>query len=293
MEKINSNPCNDAECDSDNLPTKDYKKKLCTDIKKVESEKKGKKTQYESKQDDYQYRVCSVIKTERVNAKYKSIDNCIATAVLEDMKIINTNLDTYEKSYKNLNDTLFKGVKDGVKDIKKKVLELDACGLNDCINGSCNTEQKKKLCQITNFDQKVLEISNRVRKCRTNADKLFLDTAVISGVQTFASIDGLKEFGKRLNTAIENFKKDIDTNIKSTNEEVIVAQTDLTKTIQAISKSKYEYYAKCLSLEGMIDTRKFICDPVLQCKDIDCICNCGSPAGNDSNPCPPKPRYFN
>ncbi|MBK6931908.1 MAG: hypothetical protein IPH12_14005 [Saprospirales bacterium] len=89
--------------------------------------------------------------------------------------------------------------------------------------------------------------------------KAFDSVVTIAGIQTFANIDSLKNFGQQLLDAAKGFKTNIDENIKKSAEDVKTAQSELTKTLEELTAARFNLYTECVSVDALGLISEFIC----------------------------------
>jgi gas vesicle protein len=261
-------------------------------------------------------KVCCVIKADETTRLYRNLDFYVAIDATCKAETIEKNIEDMIKKNSDLEKAIAEVVK-CVKVIKDKTVELKAkaCDLDTQRNDSCNNLQLNILnthfsekCKVkipggtTEFGNFTAIVDHIIEKtgvtCKA-ADKAFSSAVSIAGIQTFSNIKSLKDLSKQLTLTIKDFKKDIDTNVKSSADELKNAQDELAKAVKEVSLKTLDEHKVSVNYEGIAFTMDFLCNP--DCQDgniVDLCCKvmntfCDDICGDEKPEGKPEYKYQN
>lgn len=207
------------------------------------------------------YKLCCFNILEKTYHYYRDIDNDELHDMHKSCETIQLKLDTYiQKS-----TTLATGIKDASKllnDLKGKLQEVnnEACKLHNCLKSIFNPKDLPK---------SVKEITDCSKQLSEQGQKAAESLAVIAGIQSFADLSGLKNYGQTFTEAMKAFKKQNDDLIKQSSDELKIAQTDLSNSITDLDQKEFELFLENSNYNALDMTYDFICKE--DCKPIACI----------------------
>ena len=254
----------------------------------AEAAKKVKET-FEANRNN---KVCYMLKADETARLYRNIDIYVAIDANTRAETIEKNIDDLVKKSSDLEKAISEAVK-CIKTIKHKAAELKAkaCDLDTQTKDSCNQQQLTILdahfsekCKVSapggtgdffDFKAIVAHVLTKTGEIYKNADTAFNSAVSIAGIQTFSNVKSLKEMSKQMTLCIKDFKKDVDTNVKTGDDELKKAQEELAKSVKEVSLKTMEEHKESVKYEGVAFTLDFVCDPGCEdCgdKDITEIC---------------------
>jgi len=236
-------------------------------------------------------RVCNVIKADETSRLYRAIDYYVAIDANTRAETIEKNIDDLVKKSGDLEKAIGEVTK-SIMLIKDKVKELKAkaCDLDTQVQDSCNSQQlailnphfaakcrvsdpNGKESQYPDFSSIIQSVSKKTGFVFENVDKASNTAVSIAGIQSFSHIKSLKEISKLLTLSIKDFKKDIDSNIKSGDDELKKAHDELAKSVKEVTLKSLDEHKESVKYEGVAFTLDFFCNPNCEGeKDIKEIC---------------------
>lgn len=260
--------------DGDNTPTQEAKKKykyeLCKEKVACSSEKTSRQQDFTKVKEDEQYRICELIKAEETQKIYQNIDYTVGVGALKEAELVKNTLKEVEEQ----NKTLVKNLQDAVKQIKdtknKMATALEVvCKLDRCIEEEerCNIDIYNELNELEGFWDELDAVKNATNSAYQKANAAFDAVVDISGIQTFANLEGLKEYNDDMATAIGNFKGDLQVNLESSAGLMKTVSENFTLVLQELSLARYEESKTISTCEGKDKTYDFLgstCDPPVE-----------------------------
>ena len=267
---------------------------LISEVELLSGAAKSATTARKSKEETIDKKVCCVLKAEETHKVYTNIDYYVAIDAACKTEEIEKNVSEHIKKATKLNDAVKEAVK-CLQSIKTKAVELKAkaCELDTQIKDECNRPQLdvlnqffKNKCkvdkaeggsQFEDFSEIIEYLGSSANKIYDKSNKTFNDGVSISGIQTFSNIDSLKDLSKATTICAQEFKKDIDENVKSSAEKVKTSHSELASCIKDSSLKEIEEHKHSSKYEGVAFTLDFVCcDCKADCRcenvDIDDIC---------------------
>lgn len=271
----------------------DCQKNLLFDYKAAQSQAEGKKTLKDSKIEARRYKICCLTRAEVTRTTYRDIDNFVAYNATKGIEVIQKHIDDFIKK----DAELAKMIKDDSKllaDLKLKIVEANdsACMMKNCIkyalgvNGSKNVDLDPLIIQVL---EDLSDVMVEMDVINTAGRTVFDSVVTIAGIQTFTNTDGLKPFGVQLSDTVKAFQVAITGGIKTSEDDVKAAQTELTKVIEELNQISFEKDAEDVKAAAWGATRKFICEGDCDEDDrVDRFCN--KISGTFDDHCPPTAR---
>lgn len=226
---------------------------------------------------------CLMKYTEENYLKYRNLDICAGTELVQTNESIKANVTIYNKWNKDLNSAL-KNIASGIKNAKGKFKELQeaACKLEVCYNDTCNVAQKRAItgkapedcttegrklppaCEGSDiiFDELICMPKGML----PDIDSIFKSSADVVGIQVFSNIDTLEPLQKSLEDYSKEFKKQLTDVVKIRETDMKNIQVELVKSVQEITKAAMDRNNARSDFEGFYDATEFLC-----CPDCDCI----------------------
>jgi hypothetical protein len=276
----------DCKCAEKDNPTQksinSERKKICDALytsagntSKLEKRFEGENLVYEDKK-------CLFKKTEGNYQRFRNLEICVGTELLQTNESVKANVGAYNKLNKDLSSIL-KGIAKSIKDVKSKFADLKdaACKLESCTNDSCNTAQRKALtgsspgCKGEPIEacvdaEKILtELICKPKGLAQDIDSVFKSSYDVVGIQVFSNIESLEPLQKSLEEQAKLFEKHIGDTLKSRELDMKKIQEDLVKSVQEITKAAMERNHERSNYEGYKDAADFVC-----CPDCECIDKC-------------------
>ncbi len=179
-------------------------------------------------------------------------------------------------------------------DLKAKIIEANdaACIMRNCIKNSLGLPGSQNTHTDPLINQVLLDLTGvmtKVADLNTDGRTAFDSVVTIAGIQTFTNTDGLKPFGVQLSDAVKAFQVAITGSIKTAEDDVKAAQTELTKVLEELNQIRFEKDAEDAKTAAWGATRNFICKG--DCDDgatVDQFCN--KISGNFDEHCPPSAK---
>lgn len=298
---------NDCGCkDQDNLTQKiitTERLKVCDLLYGSASTVSKQEKKFEGENKLFDDKKCMMKYTEENYRKYRNLDICAGTELVQTNESVKANVSNYNKWNKDLNAVL-KNIANNIKTSKDKFRELQeaACKLEICYNDNCNTGQKKAITGKVPEDCK--EEGRQIPEACKDSDKIFDElicmpkgmwqdidsifksSADVVGIQVFSNIDTLEPLQKSLDDYSKEFKKFLTDVVKTRETDLKKVQEDLVKSVQEITKAAMDRNNARSEFEGYYDASEFLC-----CPDCDCIDNTDKgryQSGQGNDKCNPK-----
>jgi hypothetical protein len=303
------NPPKDQDCheckDMDNA-TQLSINKVRLDNCRLLYDSKGEVAKQEKKFDGenevFKEKKCMFLHTEENYRRYRNLDICAGTELLQTNDSIKANVNKLKDWNKNLNTLLVDLVKK-IKDAKSKFSDLydTADKLNKSYNDKCNAAQKRAITgRITEgCDQEPKPPIDACKDAGDNIDMLicmpnglFKDidfilqsSADVVGIQVFSNIDTLEQLQKDLTDKSQKFETHINTAMKTRKSELDKLQDDLVKSVKSVTQSAVDRNSARSDFEGYYDAVNFMCCPKCECVNINPQ---KSTDDKNCNDCPPR-----
>lgn len=225
-------------------------------------------------------KICCFLKAEQSHTLYRNLNiylgidaNCKADEIKS--KVTDLSVSSKELGKKMVEVTkCLKTIKEKAAELKNKVCDIDTA-----IKDSCNKTQLQILnshfTQEDCFDSKGLfggiELSNMedIVSCMVDqtkdiwkkADNAFKSSVSIAGIQTFSDVTALKERSMMVIKCLGDFKKDLDSNVSSTETNIKEAQKEMITCIKEVALNTMNEHLATSTFEGTAATLDFACDP--------------------------------
>jgi gas vesicle protein len=289
------NGCDDCK-DKDNATQKSItteRMAICTLLYETEGNVEQQQTKFDGENEIFNDKKCMFLHTEENYRRYRNLEICVGTELLQTNSSIKTNVANLTKLNTDLNKVLTDITKQ-IKDAKSKFADLKyaSCKLDDSITDKCNAAQWKaltgKVLENCNEDPKQpidpcknteSEINSLIclpKGLGKDIDYIFQSSADVTGIQMFSNIDTLDPLQKTLSDKSNAFEKLISDTMKTRKGDLDKLQTDLVDSVKAITQSAMDRNSMRSDFEGYYDTTKFLCCPTCNCVTI-------TPANQDSS----------
>lgn len=257
---------------------------------------------FEGENDLFDKKKCMMKYTEENYRKYRNLDICAGTELVQTNESVKANVITYNKWNKDLN-TVLKNIASSIKNAKAKFKELQeaACKLEVCYNESCNAAQKRaitgKAPEDCTTEGKPLpeackgsdlifdELICMPKAMLQDIDSIFKSSADVVGIQVFSNIDTLEPLQKSLEDYSKEFKKQLTDVVKIRETDIKNIQVELVKSVQDITKAAMDRNNARSDFEGFYDATEFLCCPSCDC--VDKKMNGGYQSDQGNNNCIP------
>ncbi len=285
--------CNDCQ-DKDNATQKSInieRTVLCNLLYETEGKVEQQQTKFDGEQAVFKEKKCMFLRTEENYRRYRNLEICAGTELLQTNDSIKANVSELNKWNKDLNKILTDLTKQ-IKDAKSKFADLKSasCKLDDSITDKCNAAQWKaltgKVAENCKDDPKPpidacknaeTEINNLIcypKGLGKDIDYIFQSSADVTGIQIFSNIDTLDPLQKSLSDKSNVFEKLISDTMKTRKGELDKLQDDLVASVKSITQSAMDRNSMRSHFEGYYDAVDFLCCP---------SCDCVNDNPNDSN----------
>ncbi len=288
-------PDNGNDCqDKDNATQKSINNErlvLCNLLYETEGKVEQQQTKFDGEKDVFKEKKCMFLHTEENYRRYRNLEICAGTELLQTNDSIKANVAGLNKWNKDLNKILTDLIKQ-IKDAKSKFADLKSasCKLDDSITDKCNAAQWKALTGKTSENCKddpkppidacknaETEINNLIcypKGLGKDIDYIFQSSADVTGIQIFSNIDTLEPLQKSLSDKSNAFEKLISETMKTRKSELDKLQDDLVVSVKSITQSAMDRNSMRSDFEGYYDAVDFLCCP---------SCDCVNDNPNDSN----------
>jgi len=247
---------------------KKYKYDLCKEKVACSSEGQAKQVDFDSKKEIEQFKICELVKAEDTKEIYQNLNYTIGIGVAKEAELVGQALGTIDEQNKSLVKELQEAVK-MMKDAKDKMsvaLEV-VCKMDRCVEEEerCNIDIYNELDGLPGFWKQLDEVMNDTNSAYDKVNTAFNGAVNVSGIQTFANLEGLKEFNDNMAAAITKFTEDVKVNIDSSTVKVQESSESLSLVLQEVSLVRHELSVASASCEGKTEAYDFLCD--LPCGD--------------------------
>ncbi|MDQ6761528.1 MAG: hypothetical protein M3015_02745 [Bacteroidota bacterium] len=271
--------------DKDNLTQKSINAErtiLCNLLYDTEGNVEQQQTKFDGEKDVFKEKKCMFLHTEENYRRYRNLDICAGTELLQTNDSIKVNVANLNKLNKDLNTALTTLTKQ-IKDVKNKFADLKsaACKLDDSITDKCNAAQWKALTGKTaencndnpkppvdackNAEVEIDSLICLPKGLGKDIDYIFQSSADVTGIQIFSNIDTLEPLQKSLSDKSTAFEKLISDTMKTRKSELDKLQDDLVASVKSITQSAMNRNSMRSDFEGYYDTVDFLCCPPCDC----------------------------
>ncbi|WP_103069633.1 hypothetical protein [Aquimarina sediminis] len=250
-----------------------------TDIKKeqntAKSDKMADETTRLSKEAARGYKICCLDRAEETYKVYQDLMSCVALGQYKKTEIIQKNIDDYIKKDDEI-EKLIAESSSLISDLCTKIVEADSelCTMTSCINNlvfSKSSKVDKDSDEAKKVKQCLQKINNKTNTLKEKAENAVESVVTIGGIQTFTNTASLKDFAANMMTKMTDFKVCIESNIKSTEEEIKLSREELNAVVEKLAEIECSEASKATTIEGLQSVIDFVCDE--DC-DGDCLDLC-------------------
>ena len=278
------NGCNDCQ-DKDNPTQKSINVSrivLCGLLYDAEGAVEQQQTKFDGEQEIFKEKKCMFLRTEENYRRYRNLEICAGTELLQTNESIKTNVKTLKDWNKDLNKVLTDITKQ-IKDAKSKFGDLKsaACKLDDSVTDKCNSAQWKALTGKTTENCKEdpkapidacknaeIDIDSLIclpKGLGKDIDYIFQSSADVTGIQIFSNIDTLDPLQKSLSDKANAFEKLVSDTMKTRKSDLDKLQDDLVSSVKSITQSAMDRNTARSTFEGYYDAVDFLCCPSCDC----------------------------
>lgn len=295
------NGCNDCK-DKDNATQKSInvqRAALCTTLYESEGAVEQQQAKFDGLEDILKDKRCMFIHTEDNYLRYRNLEICVGTELLQTNDSIKANVAGLNKLNTDLNKVLTDLIKQA-KDIKNKFADLKAvaCKLDDSIVDGCNAAQWKAITGKTkpgcneegkppidackNAEAEIYSLICLPKGLGKDIDTIFQSSADVTGIQMFSNIDTLDPLVKTLADNSNKFEKLVSDTMKTRKGELDKLQSDLVDSVKNLTKAAMDRNSSRSTFEGYYDATDFLCCPT---NDCNCITVNPDKEGTETNNC--------
>lgn len=281
------NGCTDCK-DKDNATQKSInvqRATLCTVLYNSEGSVEQQQTKYAGLSEVLKDKKCLFLHTEENYRRYRNLEICAGTELLQTNDSIKTNISGLNKLNTDLNKVLT-DISKQIKDAKSKFADLKtaACKLDDSITDKCNAAQWKALTGKTNENcsddsnpppdpckNTETEINSLVclpKGLGKDIDYIFQSAADVTGIQLFSNIDTLDPLVKTLSDNSNAFEKMVSDTMKTRKGDLDKLQADVVDTVKSITLAAMNRNSTRSTFEGYFDATAFLCCPSCDCVTV-------------------------
>ena len=255
-------------------------------------------TKSDGEQNVFNEKKCMFIHTEENYQRYRNLEICVGTELLQTNDSLKTNVASLNKLNTDLNKLLTDITKQ-IKDAKGKFADLKsaACKLDDSVTDKCNAAQWKAMTgkanenctdgstppvdPFKNAEKEIYNLTCLPKGLGKDIDYIFQASADVTGIQIFSNIDTLDPLQKTLSDRSNAFEKLISDTMKTRKADLDKLQTDLVDTVKTITKSAMDRNIARSNFEGYYDATHFLCCPPCDCVTVPSTDS--NTAGNDGS----------
>jgi hypothetical protein len=224
-------------------------------------------------------RRCEVFKATDTLSFYQSLSDNIGIFVKKDAQQVQTRISkAIEGSDKTLSEKFtaafaaLKTAKDKLKAVRNNGEEL----ANNFKDSSFNTDVSKlsetfkdgtpsKADNQDNLQKTIEDLKEKSKSCFDLADDSVEIAVKVAGIHASANVSSLKTLGDKLVENVNALQTDLETNIKTTQGNLLGAQKTYNATVEKLVESKYVQFADSLRLAGLFSTLRQVNEP--DCKE--------------------------
>ncbi|MEL6812863.1 MAG: hypothetical protein AAFP76_16165 [Bacteroidota bacterium] len=271
-------------------------KVIKNDKNAADSLKSAGDTLEESKKTARAYKICCLSKAEESHGVYQDMMSCITIENYKKTEIIQKSVDEYIKK----DDEIEKLIKESSKllnDLRVKLEEANnaACAMSNCVKNKIlpKSGSSTKNVKVGNIEMLLKEILAKTKTLDEKGQNAFESAVTIAGIQTFTNTGSLKDFVAKLMDAMKIFKACVETNIKSTGEDVTKSREELNVVVEELAQIACDTATYSTTGQGLQSVIDFICEGecgdgcIDLCADFEVCCE-SSDDGNDKGGSKPK-----
>ena len=266
---------------TNNTPTQETieqcKEILCDEIKNANSKKIASKIVKQTKKNIKKYKTCCLVKTQDTQTFYDNLNLCVCVPGKKKTSLLTDEIKNTIKKREELAKMLKEAVSN-IKKVKGKMSEAqdEACKLNRCWEEEkrCNLdlynvlkdlditfgETTYKLYTEDDTDSATKEITRHTKDCYEKITTTFDAGVNIIGIQTFVNVNSLTGISDELSQKIDDFKKDIEGNVKKTEEASKKATEELSACLEAEVAIAFDCCTAQMEYKSCKLTRECICN---------------------------------
>jgi hypothetical protein len=207
------------------------------------------------------YKLCCLDKTKDTHNTYQNLNNYVCIQQNLKTELLVADIDGYLAKDKEL-EKLIKESSKLLSDLKTKIEEAHnaCCTMKNCISNKLLPKDGEDLPpNLQEIQDCYKDICSKTEKINNYGQKSFDDIVTIAGIHTFSNVESLKDFGSKLSETMGNFKTSVDTNIKTAEGDLKVAQDELTTALTDLTNSKHDKDGHCIKAKGLNTTLEFLC----------------------------------
>ena len=213
--------------------------------------------------------LCCQEKADATYNEYLNLDYCLSTVFdqgSDDLKLKITDLMAKDQTLVSIYQRAHKAI----KDLKQKTGELKdvACKLKYAIPDPCNSEQVKALrAQIKvdgdkeDFDTITNKLITQAEAICAKANLCFEISVKVAGIHAYLNVAGLKPLSDAFVTSVDNFKRDVDTNITFSGNEWRRTYTDYLVQLRLYNNKECSFRLWQWKQYSLCKVKDFVCEP--------------------------------
>ncbi|HLW31866.1 MAG TPA: hypothetical protein VKX40_06370 [Aequorivita sp.] len=232
------------------------------------------RTLKKSKETVRAYKICCLDKAEQSYNFYGDILTSIALGNNKKATIIQKDVDDYIKK----DDDIEKLIKESsalLKDLRTKIADAhnEACAMSNCVKNKLfpKTGKSTKGDNKNKIAESLKDIMEKTKNLDEKGQNAFDSIVTLAGIQTFTNTGSLKDFVTAIAEKIKIFKECIETNVKSTGEEVDTFSLEVNTITEELTQVICDKQTQNNTSKAMSHLIDFICES--EC-DGDCLDLC-------------------
>ncbi|MBL7803249.1 MAG: hypothetical protein JNL02_05905 [Saprospiraceae bacterium] len=267
---LGDNP--ETRCELGEVDTVFYKfylEKLKADIEAAQSGHKAAITDLRSAENAQWSKWCLLSKANDTYQEYKTLDQCLSAAFDQGSDELATRIKQLEQRDQE-SVAAFNAAHAAVKEMKKKAGDLkdSACKLRYALTDPCNSEQMKALNAVIvsgegkkGFDEIVQFLIDQAETACIKANTTFEVSVKLAGIHAYLNVASLKPLGDAFVKSVDNFKADVDANLKNSGDEWKKLYEEYVKILRNINSSQLAKRAGKWKQYSLCSSKHFTCDP--------------------------------
>jgi hypothetical protein len=255
---------------------------LCKQLYDSKGSVSQQETKFTGENEVFEEKKCMFLHTEENYRRYRNLEICVGTELLQTNDIIKTNVAKIKELNKNLNSTLVNLAKQ-IKEAKSKFGDLRTAAdyLKRGYEDKCNADQKKALTGKTSencdepqnppidpckdADNQINQLICIPQGLTKDIDYIFQASSDVVGIQIFSNIDSLEPLQAGLSDKSQKFEKLINDAMKTRKGNLDKLQDDLIVSVKSITAAAMARNSARSDFEGYFDTVDFLCCPHCDC----------------------------
>lgn len=248
-------------------------KVICEGLTLIKDEKKEAdssriafETLKKSKRTVKGYKICCLKRAHKSYELYNSIMTCVVIENYKKTEIIKSKVDELIVKDGDI-EKLIKESSKLINELNLKMGEANtaACTMKNCVENKFLTKLKKlKENKRTDDDKKFEKLFNDImlknKKVNDKVVNAFESVVSIAGLQTFVNTESIKENTDQLTAVMKTLKDCVETNIASTEKEVIAIRGELNTVVEELAQLKCDEKKEGARGDGLILVENFICE---------------------------------